>query len=89
MKSFDRFAHQGVTQELLRLKEFTSAFGDFKYGSSGDGEITIQGLNATVYARKYKTKSGWRLVTYKSGKETETFPPTTEAVLEHIRNEFR
>ncbi|WP_282341753.1 hypothetical protein [Pseudomonas sp. PS02288] len=57
MKSFDRFAHQGVTQELSRLKEFTSAFGDFKYGSSGDGEITIQGLNAPFTPENTKQKA--------------------------------
>lgn len=66
LKRFDRFAHEGVLRDLQRLKNSLEKLGLSEFGSSGEGELTVRGRNATYYARKYKAKPGWRFATYYS-----------------------
>ena len=82
MKDFDRFPHAGVKNELLRLRDALSARNPrLRFGSSGDGEITIKGPNATAYARKYRSRDGWRLALHHDGRRVVSYPATTEAVI--------
>jgi hypothetical protein len=85
MKNFDRFAHEGVKADLLRVKNELSLSDKYNYGSSGEGEITIQGKSFTAYARKYKAKDGWRLVVCAGGREAITFPQNLETVVKTIK----
>lgn len=85
MKNFDRFPHEGVKAELLRLKSAMNRIDNFNYGSSGEGEITIQGENITAYARKYKIKPGWRLVVCKTGRKMASFPENLETIVKSIK----
>ena len=56
LKQWDRFSHVGVKGELQRLRK---DLGDeFEFGSSGEGELTARGRNATAYARKLQNSLG-------------------------------
>ena len=86
MKDFDRFLHAGVRNDLLRLRDALSATSPgFEFGSSGDGEITIKGSNATAYARKYRRGTGWRLAVCRGGGEDVSYPETTDTVIGELR----
>ena len=86
MKDFDRFSHAGVKNELLRLRNALSARSPgVQFGSSGDGEITIKGSNATAYARKYKRETGWRLAVHRGGGGNVSYPETTNDVIRELR----
>ena len=89
MKDFDRFSHAGVKNELLRLRHALSARSPgVEFGSSGDGEITIKGSNATAYARKYKRGTGWRLALHRGGGGNVSYPETTNDVIRELRQVF-
>ena len=82
MKNFERFAHEGVRKDLSQLKKNLSSDMRLKFGSSGEGELTIKGEEITVYARKFKQKDGWKLVKCHGVKILETlFPESNGAAL--------
>ena len=86
MKDFDRFLHGGVKDELSRLRDVLSTRNPrLQFGSSGDGEITIRGPNATAYARKYRSRNGWRLALHHDGRRTVSYPETTRAVIRGLQ----
>jgi|GEM_PF-2148977 len=63
LKSYDRFAHAGVKRHLTQLRNHSVLQGlGLEFGSSGEGELTIRSRKATAYARKYKSRDGWKLV---------------------------
>ena len=62
-----RFEHAGVLRELQALHRRLNANGQYEFGSSGDGELTIRGATRTVYARKYRRGDGWRVSIYRGG----------------------
>ena len=83
MKDFNRFSHGGVKNDLLRLRNALSARSPgVQFGSSGDGEITVKGSNATAYARKYKRGTGWRMAVYRGGGGKVSYPVGREEISE-------
>ena len=82
-----RFKHTGVRSDLTMLVKTLKKkkTGIYQFGSSGDGEITVQGSNGSVYVRKYKKGSEWRLKFY-IGKEDidEKFKSNLEIVIKEI-----
>lgn len=57
-----RFKHNGVVDDFKELINKLKENYNYQYGSSGDGEITIQGKVGSVYVRKYRYNSKWRLI---------------------------
>ena len=90
MKDFNRFAHSGVKKDLRFVIDRLRAMGTFDFGSSGEGELTVRGKDHTAYARKYKSKDGWRLVLCQGSQVLETsFPQSTEQVISDIAEKVR
>lgn len=57
-----RFPHEGVREHFIKIIGELKKQGFYDFGSSGDGEITVQGNNGSVYIRKYRNNSTWRLI---------------------------
>ena len=79
MKSFERFAHEGVRKDLLQLKDSLSSNLSLAFGSSGEGELTINRNNVTNYARKFKQKDGWKVAVCHGAKTVNTVYPESNA----------
>jgi hypothetical protein len=52
----------GFRNDLLQLKDSLTSNLGLTFGSSGEGELTINGNHAAIYARKFKQKDGWKVV---------------------------
>ena len=87
MKSFDRFPHDGVKADLVRIKTQFPAQDGIQHGSSSDGEITLRSTSVTAYVRKYRIKEGWRVVFCRSGVDEEKHDPVSEQEVIRLLNE--
>jgi len=65
-----RFAHTDVRGELRALHAWLDDVGEYEFGSSGDGELTVRARTRTAYIRKRRGQSGW-IVTIRDGEPDE------------------
>ena len=87
MKDFHRFPHEGVRHELEVVMAAFSGSPRYSFGSSGDGELTIRGPEATAYVRKYRNgRPGWRVHICPPGIKTQPeYPRERDEVLSMLR----
>jgi len=71
LKAWGRFSHDGVRDALGSLRRRLRRTGRYRFGSSGDGELTIKGAELTAYARKYRVKDGWRVALCRGSRRIE------------------
>ncbi|MFJ4397422.1 hypothetical protein [Pseudomonas sp. NPDC089396] len=89
MKPFDRFAHNGVKNDLERIKSHFQSQRGIQFGSSGDGELTLRTETVTAYVRKYRVKEGWRVVFWRSGRaEGERLLMSEQEVIHLLAEQF-
>jgi len=83
---FNAKEHSGVKEELNKLKKRLETIGNYDFGSSGEGEMTIQWENGSAYAKKYKRKNGWRVVYCpRPGSNFTNYEASIDKIIEQIQ----
>ena len=71
LKAPFRFAHTGVRGELRALHAWLNEVGDYEFGSSGDGGLTVRARTRTAYIRKQRGQSGWTVTIWTSEQDEQ------------------
>ena len=61
MKDFYRYPHDGVLADLEMVKRYFASDPAYSFGSSAEGQLTIQARQRTAYVRKYKNSETWSI----------------------------